>query len=296
MRFCFIVEEQYKNEPMPLVIADQLAQWGHEIDILEPNLKATCLSNLANQGYDAYVLKTIAGGPGMSILEAAEALGITTINNSRAIRMVRDKAVAVAVARANGFPVPQTYFVANISLLPQLPESAYPLVVKPCDGSSCQGIYHLKSPDDLAKTEFPTDTYRFLLAQRYADNPGFDIKLYVTGEEVYAVAKKSPLHPDIQEGAIPVTPVLKKLAVGIGRLFGLNIYGLDVVDTPQGPIILDINDFPSFGLVPRAVARISEYILHAATSAETRQLARLERKQRRSTKLLASVPLSRVGD
>lgn len=292
MRFCFIIEEQYKNEPMPLVIADQIAQWGHEVDLLEPTTQATNLSDLANQGYDAYVLKTISGGPGMSILESAEALGITTVNNSRAIRMVRDKAVAVAVARAYGFPVPPTYFVAHDSLLQKLPADIYPLVIKPCDGSSCQGIYHLESPDDLAKIDFSANDYRFLLAQRYAENPGFDIKLYVTGTEVYAVVKKSPLHPEVKEGLIPVTPQWRKLAIGVGRAFGLDIYGIDVVDTPQGPIILDINDFPSFGLVPRGVARISEYILHAATRAETRQLAKVERQRRRSSKLIASQPVS----
>lgn len=288
MRFCFIIEEQYKNEPMPLVIADQIAQWGHEVDLLEPNHQATDLSNMANQGYDAYVLKTISGGPGMSILEAAESLGITTVNNSRAIRMARDKAVSIAVARAYGFPVPQTYFVAHESLLSKLPPEIYPLVIKPCDGSSCQGIYHLESPDDLANIDFAANDYRFLLAQRYAENPGFDIKLYVTGAEVYAVVKKSPLHPEVQEGLIPVKPEWRKLALGIGKAFGLDIYGIDVVDTPQGPIILDINDFPSFGLVPRAVARISEYILHAATRAESRQLAKIERQRRRASKFIAS--------
>ncbi len=30
MRFCFIVEEQYRNDPMPMVIAEQLLQWGHK--------------------------------------------------------------------------------------------------------------------------------------------------------------------------------------------------------------------------------------------------------------------------
>src|SRR5207245_4599063 len=89
------------------------------------------------------------------------------------------------------------------------------------------------------------------------------------------------LHPDVKEGLIPVTPELKKLALSVGKLFGLDIYGLDVVETPHGLAILDINDFPSFGLVPRAVARISEYILHAAKRAEMQREARIALQQRR---------------
>ena len=150
MRFCFIVEEKYRNDPMPLVIADQLLQWGHKVDVLEPQATVTCLSDLAIQGYDAYVLKSLAEGPGMSILAAAEAVGIPTINNSRAIRLVRDKAVAAAFARAHGLPIPPTYFVAHPRLLKQIPAEDYPLVLKPSNGSSCEGIYRLNSPADLA--------------------------------------------------------------------------------------------------------------------------------------------------
>ena len=29
MRFCFILEEKYAHKPMPMVVADQLQQWGH---------------------------------------------------------------------------------------------------------------------------------------------------------------------------------------------------------------------------------------------------------------------------
>lgn len=291
MRFCFIVEEQYRNDAMPLVIAEQLLQWGHCVDLLEPQYAVTCLSDLAEQGYDAYVLKSLAEGPGLSILEAAEAVGIPTINSSRSIRLVRDKAVAAAFAHANGLPIPPTYFVAHPRLLKQLPASAYPLVVKPSNGSSCRDIYRLNSPADLAVLQISETNDSFFLAQGYAENTGFDIKVYVTGREVYAaIAKKSPLHQNIQERFVPLTPQVRKLVLQVGTLFGLDIYGVDVVETPQGPAILDINDFPSFARVPRAVPRIAEYVLHAATRAELqrerRQRQALRRQQQRRDKQL----------
>ncbi|HEX6484345.1 MAG TPA: hypothetical protein VF043_36335 [Ktedonobacteraceae bacterium] len=281
MRFCFIVEEQYRNDPMPMVIADQLLQWGHDVDLLEPQAMVTCLNDLSKQSYDAYVLKSLADGPGLSILEAAEAAGIPTINNSRSIRLVRDKAVAAAFARAHGLPIPPTYFVAHPRLLEQIPETDYPIVVKPSNGSSCRGVYRLNSPADLTALVIAEANDSFFLAQRYAENSGFDMKVYVTGKEVYAaIAKKSPLHPNVEEHFIPLTPQVRKLALEVGKLFGLDIYGVDIVETPQGPAILDINDFPSFGGVPRAVVRVSEYVLHAARRAELQRTAQHERSQR----------------
>src|SRR5436305_9834448 len=172
MRFCFIVEEQYRNDPMPMVIAEQLLQWGHDVDLLEPQPAVTYLNELAEQGYDAYVLKSLADGPGLSILEAAEAIGIPTINNSRSIRLVRDKAVAVAFARAHGLPIPPTFFVAHPRLLRQISIEDYPIVVKPSNGSSCKGVCLLKSPADVNAVEEAETTESFFLAQRYAENTG----------------------------------------------------------------------------------------------------------------------------
>src|SRR5437764_4320644 len=266
MHFCFIIEAHYRHALMPMAVARQLVQWGHDVDLLEPQTTITCLSDLSKKIYDACVLKTVSDGPGLSLLEAAEAAGIPTINNSRSIRLVRDKAVAIAVARAHGLPIPPTYFVAHPRLLAQIPPEDYPLVVKPSNGSACRDIYRVHHPADLATLALPDGAHSFLLAQRYIENPGFDIKLYVTGTQVYAVRKKSPLHPDenVREGLMPVTPELRTLALNVGKFFGLDIYGVDVVQTPAGWVGLDINDFPSFGLVPGAVGRIAQYILHVA--------------------------------
>lgn len=282
MRFCFIVEEQYRNDVMPMAIAEQLLQWGHGVDIVEPQTAVTCLTNIADQGYDAYVLKSLAEGPGLSILEAAEAVGIPTINNSRSIRLVRDKAVAAAFAHAHALPMPDTYFVAHPRLLQQLPASAYPLVIKPSNGSSCRDIYRLNSQADLAALQISETNDSFFLAQRYEENTGFDMKVYVTGKEVYAaIAKKSPLHPTIVERFVPLTTQIRKLALQVGTLFGLDIYGVDIVETPRGLAILDINDFPSFARVPRAVPRIAEYVLHAAKRAEIQRDKRAQQATRR---------------
>src|SRR5437879_7092953 len=103
------------------------------------------------------------------------------------------------------------------------------------------------------------------------------IKLYVIGKDVYSVARKSPLHPEVEveEQLIPLRSEWRKLARRGREIFGLDIYGLDVVETSKGPVVVDINDFPSFGHVPGAVSRVSDYILHIA------EQARLKRRQAR---------------
>jgi ribosomal protein S6--L-glutamate ligase len=262
MRFCFILEEKYVHKPMPMVVADQLQQWGHQIDVLQPYMAITNLTDLFLTSYDAYVLKTVSDGPGLTILEAAEAVGIPTINNSRAIRLVRDKAVAVAFAQAKGLPVPLTYFVGHPRALVKVPHEAYPLVVKPSNGTAMQDVHLVRTPEEMSTLQL--DGASHYLAMRYVENTGYDIKLYVTGQEVHAITKSSPLHGSISEVEIPVSREMLKLAQRVGQVFGLDLYGVDVLETTEGLMLVDINDFPSFYGVPRKVSCIAEYILHAA--------------------------------
>jgi ribosomal protein S6--L-glutamate ligase len=257
-------------------VADRLLHWGHQVDLLEPHAAVTSLFDLATQDYDAYVLKTVADGPGLSILDAAEAVGIPTINNSRSIHLVRNKAVAAAYAKAHGLPIPPTYFVAYPQLLRQIPTQEYPLVIKPNNGSSCRNVYRIDRPEELPalELEIAKTKDRFFLAQHYVENTGYDIKLYVTGKEVNAIAKKSPFHEAIHEDLLPLTAEMRQLALDVGKLFKLDIYGLDVVETPHGLALLDINDFPSFGMVPGAVAKVADYILHTARRAKLERASR----------------------
>lgn len=278
MRLCFIVEEEYRDAIMPLAVARELERRGHEVDLLEPQATATCLSSLTRYGhgsYQAYVLKTVSDGPGISLLEAAAAAGIATVNNARSVRLVRDKAVCATYARRHGIPFPVTYFVAAAELLNQIPEVDYPLVVKPSNGSSCRGLHRITHPSQLRTIAIDPARDRFFLAQPYVPNNGVDVKLYSTGSGTFAVRKRSPLHTSaaIVESLMPLTPELDDLAARVGQVFGLDIFGVDVVETPEGWVALDINDFPSFGLVPDAAALMARTIERIAERAARERAA-----------------------
>jgi ribosomal protein S6--L-glutamate ligase len=266
VRLCFIVERRYRRDGMPRLVADQLKRWGHHVDLLEPQAAVTCLTELfpdRQEPYDAWVLKTVSDGPGISILEAAAATGAVTINDPRAIRLVRDKAVAAAYARVHGLPFPHTYFVTDVGLLSQIPSSEYPLVVKPSNGSQGRAVQLIRTPADLDRLDLDGAGECFLLAQRYEPNGGYDVKLYNTGRGIWAVERPSLLGgpTTVPDRIVPLTQDLHDLAVEAGRIFGLDIYGIDVVSTARGWVAVDVNDFPSFGQIPDAEAVVAQSIL-----------------------------------
>jgi ribosomal protein S6--L-glutamate ligase len=275
VRFCFIVEKGYLHDEMPLAAVEPLERRGHRADVLTPQARVTSLSELGQNGsaYDAYVLKTASQGPGLTILEAAGASGIPTINHWRSISLVRDKAVAVARARAHGLPVPQTYFVSTLSLLGQIGPEHFPLVIKPNHGSAGRAIRRLDHFKQLLDLDLDEQEARHFVAQAYVPNDGFDVKLYNTGRDIFAIRWPSPLHPevDVTPGLLPMTPELKAIAIAFGRVFGLRIYGVDVLRSRNGWVAVDVNDFPSFHHVPDASERVAASVIRMAELAARRR-------------------------
>ncbi|MGG2461605.1 ATP-grasp domain-containing protein [Streptomyces sp. RGM 3693] len=285
MRLCFLVEEQYRHDGMPRDVIAQLRAWGHQVDVMLPGRSLIRMSELsevvADGRHDAWVLKTVSGGPGLTLLEAAATTGLTTVNDVRAIRGVRDKALAAVVARAGGLPVPMTYAAARAEEFAGIPEAEYPLVVKPADGSSGRAVRLVERPGQLTAeaaeaTSDGTGTGDgMLIAQPYVPNSGTDLKVYCVAGDLYATQRCSPLHPGqaVPERQVPLPPEVARIAAEVGTVFGLDLYGVDVLLGPDGPVVVDINDFPSFRQVPDAVARVSAAVLRLARHGSERELA-----------------------
>ncbi|WP_050779534.1 30S ribosomal protein S6 modification protein RimK [Streptomyces sp. C] len=269
MRLCFLVEEHYRHDGMPNEVVRQLTAWGHQVDVVRPGGSLLRMDGLVRAGaHDAWVLKTVSGGPGLTLLEAAAAAGTTTVNDARSIRGVRDKALAAALGSARGLPLPPTYALARPELLAGVPDSAYPLVVKPADGSSGRGVHLVPSPDRLAALLPELAGEGMLVAQPYVPNSGTDLKVYGVGGELYATERRSPLHPDspVRERRVPLSAEVARIAARVGEVYGLDLYGVDVLLGPDGPVVVDVNDFPSFRQMPDAAARVARAVLDLARS------------------------------
>ncbi|MGW1838113.1 ATP-grasp domain-containing protein [Streptomyces sp. NPDC002067] len=266
MKLCFLVEEQYRHDGMPREVIAQLGAWGHTVDIIRPGRALLPLTSAVTAGdHDAWVLKTVSGGPGLTLLEAAAHTGLTTVNDVRAIRGVRDKALAAVIARTHGLPVPVTYAAARAEEFARIPEAEFPLVVKPADGSSGRAVRLVRTPDELTGADHETSP-GLLIAQPYVPNSGTDLKVYSVAGELFATERRSPLHPGhaVRERCVPLPAEVARMTAETGAAFGLDLYGVDVLYGPDGPVIVDINDFPSFRQVPDAVARVSAAVLRLA--------------------------------
>lgn len=208
---------------------------------------------------------------GLGLLAAAAALGVPAVNDPRAIELVRNKIGMQAVLAHHDIPLPRTWFAGDPAIFGQLPPDRFPLVVKPYDGDGARGLALLNEPSDV-KLLAPIAGRRSLyLAQEYLPTDGWDLKLYGIGSKVWAVRKPSPVNlstpgpaevtPSAEAELVEIDRELSDIALTCGRACQLELWGVDVAMTPDGPFVIEVNDFPTYSAVPGAGAAIAEHVL-----------------------------------
>ncbi len=254
---------------MPEAVIRALMARGHHVDVLCPQgchfeSETGILHDKDGAQFDLnrydVILSRNRNPLGLAMLAYADAAGIRAINTHAATRQLRNKAkMGVALSRA-GVPCAPTILADDIAALSCLHESWFPLILKATYGDNSQGLRLVRRPIDLGDICWRDG---LVLAQRYLPNDGFDLKLYVCGEAVFAVRKPSPFNgdPHASPHCVPVDSAMSALALRCGHTFGLEIYGVDAIETENGLAVIEVNEFPNFTGVPDAGELIAEYVL-----------------------------------
>jgi ribosomal protein S6--L-glutamate ligase len=206
--------------------------------------------------HDLYVLKSHTE-LSLSIAGALHARGARLLNPYESCTATQNKIVAARRLRAAGVPVPRSWVTGDFELLRPFARR-FPLIVKPYLGHRGVGIHVVRTPDDLARIPPPQSA---VVVQEYVEGSGEDLKLYVVGDDVFGVRKPfSPESFTVPGRPCAVSGEVQALALEVGRALGLGLYGIDVVEGTQGPMVVDVNYFPGYKGVPGAGALIAAYV------------------------------------
>jgi ribosomal protein S6--L-glutamate ligase len=263
MNVGLLVEERYLTQDQPSGLAEAIRRRGHEVTIINPE-EGTF--DVDDDGWLNDIQMLVARGRSwalLSMLSWAEQRGVRTINRRSAISGVHNKAdMGIALAE-HKLPVPHTYLGTVRHLAKEVPASRYPLILKPIFGDNCRGLKLISGPDELEGLQWSEPV---ALAQSYLPNNGCDLKLYGIGNRVWAVRKPSLFHPTGEEigckvEAIAATEAFADLGRRCANLFGMELFGVDCVLGPEGPVVIEVNDFPNYTAVPEASDLLADYIL-----------------------------------
>lgn len=200
---------------------------------------------------------------GTAIVRQMEMLGTYTISSSISIARSRDKLRSMQLLAKAGVDIPKTVFSRNSVDIDGLIEKVggTPVIIKLARGTHGNGVV-LAESKKAAKSVLQAfylqneDGTNILVQEYIEESAGTDIRAFVVGGRVVASMKRQSLDDDFRsnlhkggEGtAVRLTEEERKMAVKAAKAMGLNLAGVDMMRSERGPLVLEVNASPGFGI------------------------------------------------
>ena len=253
------------NSLMPQVV-QAVADLGARVDVIHPIEQMVDLSSVRVE-HDLYVLRQTSR-LALSLAGALHEQGARIVNPYPVSCALRDKVVASRVLQAAGVPIPMTVVASEPEQLAPMLEDG-PIVIKPYQGGGGHHIRVVSTSAELANIDCHRDP---VFAQRYHPHDGRDRKLYVIGGRVFGVKKVFPRRTEEEKVGEPFTPSvdLCEIARRSGLAFGIDLYGVDVIESQGNHYVVDMCSIPGFKGVPGAVSLLARHFYAAAQQQSVR--------------------------
>lgn len=270
-----LTDERYLGQRMPRVLLDELRRRGVATRTVVAERLVQSLGR-PGDGLDPWcevrpgdvVLARTRNRFALALLRSAQRPGVSVLTPPGRIDAVRDKPQAAQVLCAAGIPTPGTYLVDSPAALRRVPPGRFPLLLKPHAGDNARGIVLVGSAAELDDLDWGDS---MVLAQEYVDSGAQDVKLYAVGDAVWAVRRPSPLSlpgRTVPQGVerVVVTEELRRIAGACRRAFDLDLFGIDVLETRAGPLVVDVNEFPNYTGIDEAPAALADHVVGAVAA------------------------------
>lgn len=200
---------------------------------------------------DLYILKSHSA-LWLNVAAVLDTLGARILNTYPACVDTNNKIRAASRLSAAGVPIPRSWITGDLSQIAAA-TSATQFLLKPNFGRQGEGIRVVRDRAELRTMQISDGT----LVQELITPVEEEFKLYVIAERVFGIRKDAV--SDARE-PIQVEPILEDIALRCGRALGLKIYGVDVLVNASGPVVVDVNYFPSFKGLPGVADPLTDYI------------------------------------
>ncbi len=240
---------------------------GHEARVLS-TLKLTMsvesgdpqlyYANKPLRRYDAVIPRIGASVTfyGTAVVRQFEQMGIFTLNASHAISVSRDKLRSLQVLSRHAIGIPPTAFVRDReSVLPAIERlGGAPVIIKVLEGTQGVGVI-LAETIQVAQAIIETlqSARQNVLIQKFVkESRGRDIRAFVVGGQVVAAMRRvaqgdefrSNVHRGGRTEAVRLTPDFERTAIRACQILGLRVAGVDMLESAEGPQIMEVNSSP----------------------------------------------------
>ena len=254
---------------------------GHHMDILDPN---RCLIKLQQNPphfalyyqpdvesapyllpqYDAVLPRfgTASMQMGCAVLHYFQALNVPCLNHADAFVKARDKWLSLQLLLANGIAVPTSLLGGQETKANDaVRHIGAPIILKTLSGSQGIGVVLAERPqsavsmlETLKQANVPTLAQEFI-----AEAQGADLRCFVVGNRIVAAMQRigqagefrANCHRGARAEKVILTEQEKHVALNATKVLGLDVAGVDLIRSANGPLVLEVNASPGLEMIEK---------------------------------------------
>jgi len=251
---------------------------GHEVRVLDA---LRCYMNISSNKpmlhyrgedlptYDAVIPRIGASITfyGTAVLRQLEMMGVYPVNESVAVTRSRDKLRSLQLLSRKGIGMPVTGFANSPDDIQDLIKmvGGAPLVIKLLEGTQGIGVVlaETKKAAESVIEAFLGLNANIMVQEYIKEAGGADIRCFVVGGKVVAAMKRqgaegefrSNLHRGGTAKLIKLTPEERKTAVRAAQIMGLNVAGVDILQSKRGPVVMEVNSSPGLEGIEKSTGK-----------------------------------------
>jgi len=210
------------------------------------------------QSYDAVIPRIGSSITfyGLAVARQFEQMGVYVLNESVAIARSRDKLRATQILSRHDIGIPSTEFVRDrADIIPAIRRvGGVPVIVKVLEGTQGIGVI-LADSEKMAEAIIQTlqSARQNVLIQKFVrESEGKDIRALVVGDRVVAAMRRSAqageFRSNVHQGGtvegVTLDEEYGRTAVRAAQIMGLNVAGVDMLESDEGPQVMEVNSSP----------------------------------------------------
>jgi ribosomal protein S6--L-glutamate ligase len=201
---------------------------------------------------------------GLAVARQLEAMGVPLVNGAAAIARSRDKLAALQQLAGAGVRIPRTVLARGGSEVRDLVAQVggLPAILKLIQGTQGVGVMIAHSEAEVTSILGTLwDLGQEILLQEFiAESRGRDLRALVLGDRVVGAMRRearrgefrSNLHRGGFGSSAQLPPDYAEAAVRAARVLGLDLAGVDLLESDRGPMVMELNSSPGFEGLERA--------------------------------------------
>lgn len=256
-------------------------QMGHECVLLHPRsvLPKIGLESETEKSFHVVVprIGSTIEDHELAVLFHLEHQGIPCLNGFSALVVARDKFLSLRRLEAHNIPVPKSLMIQEPAQIPGAVQSlgGFPVVAKALRGRQGTTVEKIQD-ENFAKyfTAHPPYPIQSVLLQEFLPKASLgDTRIVVVRGRVVACMRRMPRKGEFRSnvhlhgrGMLCDPPgEWLELAVLAAQVLGLQVAGVDMLEGPRGPLVLEVNTTPGFRELERVTGvDVASEIIRAA--------------------------------